>query len=242
MAVLDLNDILVGITWIVFVLVVTATGVAYIMKPRKGRGSRKTQSFREQPSSETGASEEKEGESKSPRGSKIDAKISSGVSDAGTDESSLLGAETGLGPSLTEIDDNTSEVNVPDGTGRTLCETLKNVLAQGLSMTLYAEDGPKKVKIFLVGTELRWRQVRMITRKTFKCDLRTVQYVEWGKKTRAFRAPFAAAVEEDFCFSIVCSNTTVDLKAYNKVERDAVAQGFVMLLDDIRSLSEATAV
>lgn len=236
---LSINDVLVGITWIIFVLVVTATVVAYVMRPRRGlRNKNRRQSAYGALSTEVGAGEEKDSTEKK----KKKKDTPSIVSDNATDTSSILGAETGLGVRASDFSHADDETQTSNPSEHTLCETLKTVLAQGMAITVYSEEGVKKIKMFLVGTQLRWRTVRMITRKTFKLDLEDIQYIEWGKKTANFRTPAAQNVPDELCFSIVSKNLTIDMKAYNKIERDAVAQGFVMLLEEMRALTVSNTI
>lgn len=223
----NLNEILVFITWIIFALVTFATAIAGLFRPDSSRrkSMQNDAAALDADNLLGGGTESKEGDLE--RGYIRGKKTGDGDSDV----SSILGAHLGLGENLETIEAGAESVeHTPDNV---LCETLKAVLAKGMKMTLYTVDGPKKIKMFLVGMELRWRTVKIISRKTYKVDLRNVDYLEWGKRTAAFQSDAARVLDEELCFSLVSPSKTVDLQASSKVERDAVAQGFVLLLEEI---------
>jgi hypothetical protein len=55
-----------------------------------------------------------------------------------------------------------------------------------MGMVIFGEEGPKKIKLFLVGDELRWKNVKLLARKTHKLDLKQVTNIEWGMTSHAF--------------------------------------------------------
>ena len=64
-----------------------------------------------------------------------------------------------------------------------------------------------------------------------------VMFVEVGKNTATFAR---ASVADDVCFSRVTSDdaATLDLEASSKMEREAISQGFSMILAAIKGSDE----
>ena len=61
--------------------------------------------------------------------------------------------------------------------------------------------------------------------------LADVMFVDTGKRTLGFTsAASATSADERRCFSIVTSNQSLDLEASSSMEREAMVQGFSMLI------------
>lgn len=96
---------------------------------------------------------------------------------------------------------------------------------------IYNERGAKQVNVTLIGgSELNWRTVKLFSKKGKQLNLREVLFVNWGKQTNKFHLPTSKIAVDDCCFSLVTAKDTVDFEATSKVERDALAQGFTILL------------
>lgn len=96
---------------------------------------------------------------------------------------------------------------------------------------IYNEKGAKQANVTLVGgSELHWRTVKMFAKKGKQMNLREVLFVNWGKQTNKFHLPGSKIAIDDCCFSLVTAKDTIDFEASSKVERDALAQGFTILL------------
>jgi hypothetical protein len=237
----NVNEIIVLITWVIFGCVFFASIFALINKPNKkvvkklpsdedtdfGRDSSfyGRKKFGDDEDDDDDYDDEDDLEAGGGRLAKV-----SGL-DVDSDDSSEVGDCKGLGDKVDDLARETEDGD--EGPNNVLCETLKAVLAKGLNITLYTVDGPKKIKMFMVGMELRWRMIKIISRKTYKIDLRELEYIEWGKRTAVFQSGPAHNVFDDVCFSLVSNSKTVDLRAASKIERDALAQGFVLLLEEV---------
>lgn len=116
-----------------------------------------------------------------------------------------------------------------------LRRTFHSVLKEGLTMLLHTgERTAKPIQLSLVGTELRWKSVKVFARNLYKIDLRDIRYVEWGKQTNTFQKHPSMGASEDLCFSLITDKVTVDLEASSKVERDALVQGFSLVVGGLR--------
>lgn len=119
-----------------------------------------------------------------------------------------------------------------------LRKTFHSVLKEGMTLLLHTGDkNPKQVHLTLVGTELRWKAAKVFARNLYKIDLRDIKYVEWGKQTSTFQKHPSMGASEDLCFSLITDKVTVDLEASSKVERDALVQGFSLVVGGLRMFS-----
>lgn len=121
-----------------------------------------------------------------------------------------------------------------------LAQTLLTVLSQGMVLIVYNEKGAKQATVTLVGgSELHWRSVKLFSKKGKQLNLREVLFVSSGKQTKKFKLKTSEIAVEDCCFSLTTSTDTIDFEATSKVERDALVQGFTILLtrfEDPRTL------
>jgi hypothetical protein len=143
-----------------------------------------------------------------------------------SEESSLLGG----------LDSGTKAAEPPKSAGDdALAKTLLSVLDQGMTLTLYSFRGGKQVHISLVnGCELRWRTLKLFAKKGKHLDLHDVMFVNTGKQTKKFHLPQAGTAVEDLCFSLITSVDSLDFEASSKVERDALVQGFTILVSRLK--------
>lgn len=119
-----------------------------------------------------------------------------------------------------------------------LAQTLLTVLNQGMTLMIYNEHGAKQAKVTLVGGSiLHWRTERMFSKKGKQLNIREVLFVNWGKQTNKFHLPGSKVAVEDCCFSLVTAKESLDFEASSKVERDALAQGFTILITRFKDKS-----
>ena len=116
-----------------------------------------------------------------------------------------------------------------------LAQTLLSVLSHGMTMTVYNEKGAKAAHVTLEGGSiLHWRTLKMFAKRNKNLNLRDVLFVNSGKQTNKFHLPTSRGAIEDNCFSLVTAKDTLDFEVSSKVERDALAQGFTILLTRFR--------
>lgn len=115
-----------------------------------------------------------------------------------------------------------------------LLQTFLAVLADGLALVMHTSRGkPRRVKVWLEDTELMWRAARSVNvmRKKHTVDINDLSHVESGKATAVFRRTANARLSDDLCLSLVCNNgSTIDLEASSRMEREAIKQGFAMVI------------
>mmetsp|Transcript_24336 Transcript_24336/g.23381 ORF Transcript_24336/g.23381 Transcript_24336/m.23381 type:complete len:273 (+) Transcript_24336:157-975(+) len=120
---------------------------------------------------------------------------------------------------------------LPSQDDSVLAQTLLTVFGQGMTLIIYNEHGAKRTKVTLVGgSVLQWRTDRLFSKKGKQLNIREVQFVNWGKQTNKFHLPGSRIAVEDSCFSLVTARETLDFEASSKAERDALAQGFTILM------------
>lgn len=253
----SINDDLVLTTWILFTLIFSLCLYSFInrsLKKRPKKDSESQQLLTASPETSTSAAAEDQrspdveapavdagddSDTKSTFSQTLESEGKRFIQDAPentTDASSLLGTEMGLGDRISK---QPIDLSSPD---LTLLHTLKDVLTQGIILTQYTTGSAKQVKVFLNGNVLQWRSAKFLARKNFKLDLRKVLCVEWGKKTSNFHLPLAAKAPIDCCFSFLTDDQTLDFEASSKVERDALAQGFTLMLEDLRLRSSSSSI
>lgn len=118
--------------------------------------------------------------------------------------------------------------------------TFQNVMSEGLSIVLHSGDSYMQVKMTLSGSELKWRSRKVMSTKSYKMSLREVQFIEWGKQTQNFKKPELSEVKDENCFSLVTEDTTFDFETSSKAERDALVQGFMLAIKDLREKDKRT--
>jgi len=143
--------------------------------------------------------------------------IDSDASGASSEASSLLETKGGRIPGKVDPD-------------LTLLTAFTSVLRQGITISLHTIKGVKQINLTLSGTELKWQSLKVFVRKISKLDVKDILYIEMGKKTTSFKLPGASSVLDDYCFSLITNQESIDLEASSKVERDALAQGFAILI------------
>ena len=63
-----------------------------------------------------------------------------------------------------------------------------------------------------------------------------IMFIDIGKNTAGFVSGQSSTdVPQDFCFSLVTSDQSLDLEATSKMEREAMAQGFSMLMATVEA-------
>ena len=104
-----------------------------------------------------------------------------------------------------------------------------------MTLIIYNEKGAKHANVTLVGgSELHWKTNRIFSKKGKQLNLREVSFVNSGKQTKRFHLPASKNAVDDHCFSLVTAKYTLDFEASSKAERDALVQGFTILMTRFR--------
>jgi len=109
------------------------------------------------------------------------------------------------------------------------------ILGAGLVINLHTTKGPKPVLLSLHDDEVRW-QAAKTPQKRYKLNLKQVTFVEEGKNTSNF-VKMGRVAEVDHCFSLLTNNTTLDLEASSKLERDCLVRGFNIARNRVQGMS-----
>lgn len=251
----SVNDVLVLITWIVFIAVVCSSVFMYIIKPSpkkntvydvmaesRGLLQRSTPERTGTDIESTGPMVESETVALLAGRSQENANLRKAVahnvstvsSSSGVNSRSAAHSGAILTPNRSHHIANghtltgtlIEEQNASD---RALIENLRSVLNLGMTITMHTADGPRQIKLFLVGTDLRWKSLNILSRKTYKLSLHDVVHVEKGKNTNVLKHPSLSTMDEDHCLSIVTATHTLDLEATTSVERNVLVEGFSKL-------------
>ena len=113
-----------------------------------------------------------------------------------------------------------------------LVRTLLTVLEHGMQISKYGHAGPKPVLLTLTGGELSWKtNGKLFPKSGKKLPLSEITLVNWGKQTNTFHLQSARGAAEDHCFSLItAASDSLDFECTSRVERDALAQGFAILV------------
>lgn len=113
-----------------------------------------------------------------------------------------------------------------------LLSTFTSVMQHGINVMLHTAKGPKQIQLTMDDTTstLKWNSAKMFARKKNELQLSRVLFIELGKQTNNFHLASAKVTADDLCFSLVTQDSTLDIEASSKVERDALAQGFAIML------------
>ena len=176
--------------------------------------------------------------------------------DNGTAVSSMTGSDIGSTPSTrrkrrVRIEEDATEASslLDDGaqikTDKALMDTFVLVLTQGMKLKMYySKDGkaPKDVKLELVENGLlQWTNANrrsgilgMVQSRPKNVKITDVKTIEWGKRTATFQGTATNQPKDEDCFSLVLENgVSLDFETTSKVERDSLAQGFTILINNM---------
>lgn len=83
------------------------------------------------------------------------------------------------------------------------------------------------------GLVLMWAPRRGILESNHSLDLTHVSSVKKGKRTEAFEAQPATGLNADRCFSLLSHECSANFVVSSKMEREAIAQGFTLVLEQL---------
>jgi len=117
-----------------------------------------------------------------------------------------------------------------------LLRTFKKVLASGVNMIQHGASGPAvQVHLSLRKNVLYWSGGRPVNGRR-ELPIPDIMFIDIGKNTAGFVSGQSAKdVDQDLCFSLVTSDQSLDLETTSKMEREAMAQGFSMLMATIEA-------
>jgi hypothetical protein len=128
--------------------------------------------------------------------------------------------------------------NITGGEDAKNIAKLRTLLSKGLQATLHTSKRPKKIKMTIVGYELRWETVNSKGEKSnYALDMNSVLFIEKGKQTAKFKAASASGVQDDLCVSLVSNTASLDVEVSTKDDRETLYNGFNSLLDYLRRKS-----
>jgi hypothetical protein len=146
----------------------------------------------------------------------------------------LDGASDGSGSSYME-DEALLSADQPVN-DQDLLRTFKKVLASGVNMIQHGATGPAvQIHLSLRKNVLYWSGGRPVNAKR-ELAIPDIMFIDICKNTAGFVAGSSSkGVEQDVCFSLVTSDQSLDLEATSKMEREAMAQGFSMLMATVEA-------
>ena len=111
--------------------------------------------------------------------------------------------------------------------------TFRKLLRNGVVLLQHHGDTPgEKIRLCLGDHDiLAWDGGGFEVAGSRRVSLHDVVCIEVGRQNGGFTSCSYAVenVSEDLCFSLVTSNASLDLEASSLREREALAQGFIML-------------
>lgn len=114
---------------------------------------------------------------------------------------------------------------------RNLNESIEIALSVGVTLTLHTLKHSRSATLNLVDDTLICRVRKSAAMKVVQIKLGDITAVLSGKATSNFRQSNLQTVPPDVCFSIVTATKTLDFEAMYKTERDALASGLRILVE-----------
>eukprot|EP00903_Cladosiphon_okamuranus_P007953 g7677.t2 len=123
-----------------------------------------------------------------------------------------------------------------------LLGTFMEVLSEGLPIKIHrSSKRPRKTTLWLKDTDtLVWASKRAIgPRQWHKLHLGGVKSVQAGKGgSDSLIIGSGESADENACFSLTFPKVSIGFEAASELERDALVQGFAMLVEDIKAAAD----
>eukprot|EP00752_Nemacystus_decipiens_P005530 g5002.t1 len=184
-------------------------------------------------------------------GDKKPSKIA--FADKGQGETKQVSVDWGEGEGITPVSDYGSDA----GSRRTtvsaapttlsaadeaLLGTFMEVLAEGLPIKIHrSSKRPRKTTLWLKDSDtLVWSSKRAIGPKQWhKLRLSSVTSVQAGKGgSDSLIIGSGESADENACFSLTFPSVSMGFEAASELERDALVQGFAMLVEDLKAAAD----
>ncbi len=110
-----------------------------------------------------------------------------------------------------------------------LRNTFIATLSEGLQVVHHTEKGGQPSKLYYSDNCIVIEKKAIFQRKPVKLELKSIVRVEVGRQTGVLQAA-GKSVQESCCFSLITSDGEIDIEMPSKAERDAVVEGFHILL------------
>ncbi len=128
--------------------------------------------------------------------SKRSKKVLNSLDDSSSVESGSYSSSISETSSLLSESRSEDKISQHNSTmNKALRSTFNSVLTEGLTLILHSSDQPMmQVRMTLHGSELRWRSKKVFSTKSYKIQLREIQFIEWGKQTANFKGELCELV------------------------------------------------
>lgn len=233
-----INATIVYTSFAIMVIAALTCGIVFCVKAkRRNPASDLPEKVSEVVTEKTKSTKAKKVSTKQKKGNKKSKRIKDAdgtESHSSYESGSYASSETS---SLLTDANNESKAEAHAGTmNKALRATFNSVLSEGLTLIMHSADQPMiQVRMTLIGSELRWRSKKVFSTKSYKLNLNDVKFIEWGKQTETFKLPSCKNAKDEACFSLVTDKATYDFETSSKVERDALVQGFMLAVSDLKS-------
>eukprot|EP00904_Undaria_pinnatifida_P000812 jgi/Undpi1/10731/HiC_scaffold_29.g13179.m1 len=122
-----------------------------------------------------------------------------------------------------------------------LLGTFMEVMSEGLPIKIHRSSGrARKTTMWLKDTDtLVWFSKRTVGGKRWhKLSLRGVTSVNAGKSSEPLTSKSAANADPRFCLTLGFPSLVLGLEGSSELERDALVQGFTMLIEDLKAADD----
>eukprot|EP00640_Fibrocapsa_japonica_P006629 CAMPEP_0113942176 /NCGR_PEP_ID=MMETSP1339-20121228/7937_1 /TAXON_ID=94617 /ORGANISM="Fibrocapsa japonica" /LENGTH=181 /DNA_ID=CAMNT_0000946543 /DNA_START=425 /DNA_END=970 /DNA_ORIENTATION=+ /assembly_acc=CAM_ASM_000762 len=130
-----------------------------------------------------------------------------------------------------------SVVSTPRETYSKLVQAFVEVLSEGVKVRVHKLHGKvKSFKMWLEQDRLLFQRdnvVKRVANRPRVLALADIQSIEVGKQTQVFKEFSHDELPDDLCMSIILVDSTVDIEVRSPTERNAIAEGLVMLLTEV---------
>jgi hypothetical protein len=114
-----------------------------------------------------------------------------------------------------------------------LLSTLNKLLASGTMITLHSSKGPRQVRLYLLGDELKWESANATaSSKRYRLKLSEILAIYSGKRTSNLKGVKLAS--ENSCLSLITQGTSLDLEASCELDRNCLVRGLTLRLETVK--------
>jgi hypothetical protein len=113
-----------------------------------------------------------------------------------------------------------------------LLNTLSKILSSGTGITLHSTKGPRLVRLFLIGDELKWESANATaSSKRYRMKLSEILSIYSGKSTTNLKGAYSAA--DNCCLSLITQGSSLDLEASCELDRNCFVRALSLKLETL---------
>jgi len=116
-----------------------------------------------------------------------------------------------------------------------------NVLLEGENLEKFGKWGTRNEKLVRISNnllELEWRDVKRANKAPDSILIETIERIEVGNRSAYFQKKKLSEAEANLCFTIVCSERNLNLRAQDVRRREAFVEALQLILNEKTKLKK----